>query len=302
MELSREEIYDALLNIGLTPQQIEREIQKKIQDFNGYLSHEGSVFLVAKDHHLGVDQEFYQELQNEIDYNEFVITISEVHEHMTNIVLLGKIRCVYGIKEFIHKDGTPGKVGTFVLNDGTGEIKVVVWGNHTKFLESEYFQVNTPVRILNGYCKKNYNRSLEIHIGKKGTLILAPDDVDLKKFPLLEHLHFLQNEPLASLKIKDLHHQEGFIPSIEGTVLRMEKFAEKKRGDQDITFLLKFILHDETGQIPVIIWGMQAVNSMKLMEEKRALRLKKITIKLNPVTKSYEIHFGKKSEIEILAK
>jgi hypothetical protein len=300
VDLSREEIYHALLNIGLTSEQIEREIQKKIQDFNGYLSHEGSVFLVAKDHHLVVEQEFYQELQNKIDYNEFVITISEVHENMMNIVVLGKISRVYGIKEFVHKDGTQGRVGTFVLSDGTGEIKVVAWGNHTKFLESDYFQVNALIRILNGYCKKNDKGSLEIHIGKKGKIILAPDDVNLTKFPLLEHLQIVQNEQSNPLKIKDLHHKEGFIPSIEGKILRMEEFAEKKVGDQDITFLLKFILQDETGQIPVVLWGMQAVNGMKVMDEKRSLRLKKIVVKINPFNKTYEIHFNNKSEIEII--
>ncbi|TFG28651.1 MAG: hypothetical protein EU532_04745 [Promethearchaeota archaeon] len=300
MKLSCNEIYDALIDMGLSEEQIKVEIKKKENDYQGYISKEGCLFLVAKDHNLVIEQELYTEFEKEIDYDEFVIPVSEIHENMTNIVLLGKISKIIGINTFIHKDGTPGKVGSFIINDGTAEIKVVLWDDHTQILENKYFRIGEILRVLNGYCKKNQNETLEIHISKKGKVILSPDNIDCGRFPLLEGFNLSDIKDKRKLTLKDLKGKQGFISSIAGRILKIEEFSEKKSKYNQITFFLKFILEDETSSIPVIVWDMQAIKCLKLLEKNISLRLINIIVTINNYTKEKEIHFTKRTEITII--
>ena len=48
MKLSCNEIYDALIDMGLSEEQIKIEIKKKENDYQGYISKEGCLFLIAK--------------------------------------------------------------------------------------------------------------------------------------------------------------------------------------------------------------------------------------------------------------
>lgn len=299
MNISYDELYNILLNAGFTDEQIIIEIKEKKKNYHDYISDEGSLFLVAKDHNLIIEQEIYDEIED-VDIDEFVINISEVNENMTNIVIIGKISKVFGINSFMHKDGTPGRVGSFMINDGTGEIKIVLWNEQVKIIKNKYFKVGELIRILNGYCRKNKNESLEIHISKKGKIVLSPDNVELKRFPQLQYPNFLDQNEIILLNIKKLYEKVGYLEYIEGNVLKIESFKEKKLQNNDITFFLKFILEDDTSTIPVIVWGMQAVICIKLIDEGISLRLTNLVIKVNPYSKTKEIHFTKKTELTII--
>ena len=293
MSLSAEDIYNALIKAGLKEEDIQEEIKKKADEYQGYISESGILFLIAKNKNLAITQELYKELDDLIDYDEFVISVSEVRENMINIALLGKISKSYGIKEFSHKDGTPGKVGSFLLYDGTGQIKVVLWDENTKVMESDFFRVNELLRVLNGYVKKNKNNNNEVHVEKKGRVILAPDDVELRRFPLLQEITFYESEERKYMT-------EEFINNIQGTVVKIEKFEEKDLKDGNKTFLLKFILALDSFTVHVIVRGMQAVECLKLIDEGLSIRLSNMKAKTNIYTKMKELYFTSKSQCKIL--
>ena len=150
MSLNREEIYNALVNSGLSEQEIKKELKKMENEYQDIVSENGMLFMIAKEKDLPIIQELYKELENEIDYDEIAISISEVREGMSNIVLLGKIQHIYKPREFVHKDGTPGKVGSFLLNDGTGGIRIVQWGEQTTVMTREFFKIIELMLIIGG--------------------------------------------------------------------------------------------------------------------------------------------------------
>ncbi|MBA7531069.1 hypothetical protein ES705_23280 [subsurface metagenome] len=298
MILSIEEIYNALVNSGLSEEEIKEELKKMENEYEDIVSENGMLFMIAKKKDLPIIQELYKELENEIDYDELAISISEIREGMSNIVLLGKIQHIYKPREFVHKDGTPGKVGLFLLNDGTGGIKIVLWGVQTKVMTLEFFKINELLRIIGGYAKKNREGDIDVLVSKKGRVILAPDDVELRRFPLLQGLHFSESDDKDLLNIPD--KEDKFISIIEGTVVKIEQFEEKELKNGEMTFLLRFLLASELSTVPVVVWGMQAVDCLKLIDEGISIKLMNIITKFNEYNHQEEVRFTKNTRIEAL--
>lgn len=313
MEYDVHEIYDALINEGYAEEEIKERVQNKVREFSGFLTNEGAIFLVAKDlgmetHSPLVDQSQYQLLDYEIDYDEFTIPIGEVKQGMTNIILLGIIYKIFNPHEFKRKDGSIGKVGSFLMADTSGLVKIVLWDNAVDIVIKEYFKVGEIIRVINGFAKNGRDNQIEVHLSKKGKVIISPEDVNRKEAIELESLQeSFRKEGYSSLKeelpkIKDIieAEKEGFYSEIVGKISKILEFKEFDKRDGTKSFLLKFILRDDSSEIPVLAWDMQAVESLKLIEEEKEIRITDFSVKKNQYDDKLEISMGKKSSLRIL--
>ncbi len=303
MSSSMEELYQKLLASGISEQQLEQEVERKVKEFGGFMTKQGILFIIAKEHGVNpYNEAFYKELDEMIDYDEVSITIEEVKEQMTNIVLLGKIISCSKPYEFTRKDSSVGKVSSFTLADWTGSIKIVLWEENTQLVESEFFREGQIVRVIGGYSKKGENDSLEIHIGKKGRLILAPQDISNK---LRDRLITINETPIpekpivSKFQIRDLIEKYSFIKKLQGEI-EIEEFKEITKKSGDKTFLLKLLVSDESTTVHVNIWGMDAVESLKLLENGCSIIITNLTARKNSYTQEKELFFTAKSSIQVL--
>jgi replication factor A1 len=310
-----QEIYDHLLKSGFSEEELKEEIEEKEREFHGFITKQGALFLIAKENGIEVlspdiDQEVYEEIGQEIDYNEFLIDIAEIRENMTNLVLLGKIVDLFPLKEFVRKDGTSGIVGSFLLADATGIIKIVLWNDPSKIMKSDFFSKGKIVQIINGYSKVGTNERIEVHVSKKSKIILEPESIpknimfqlrhiNIENLDLSEYQYQHKNKNNIILKIKDLLKMDGFIESVAGFINNYE-LKEFKKDNGEISFLLKFELTDDTGLIRVNIWDMKAIDILKIIEKGMAVKLHNVFIKENNYSNQREIQFTKKSILEIL--
>ena len=162
---------------GLTPKEIQDLVNEKKAELKGLISDEGALLIIAKE--LMVDVKTQEkEYLNEID-----LKVKDVSIGMKNITLTGRISEIYKIFSFNRSDGTEGQVGSFLLNDGSDAIRVVLWDDDTKVLKYENFIKNEIVKINNAYAKKGRDGFVEVHIGKFGKIILSPEDIDHKSIP-----------------------------------------------------------------------------------------------------------------------
>jgi hypothetical protein len=95
--------------------------------------------------------------------------IKDITSNMRNISIHGKVEKVDEIRDFVRKDGSHGRVGSFILSDETKSIKVVLWDNKCSLLNQSNFVVGGQVKIMNAYSKINtfYGKNaIEIHLGK----------------------------------------------------------------------------------------------------------------------------------------
>ncbi len=137
------QLYQSLLEAGFSEKEIFDKIKKKGDEYQGFMSKQAILVLIAKECGLNIqisdaDREIYVTNDEEIDYDEFKIDISEVTENMSNIVILGRIGKIFNVNSFHRKDGTLGNVGSFLIYDNSGSIKIVLWGEHVKIMNEKY--------------------------------------------------------------------------------------------------------------------------------------------------------------------
>ena len=98
-----------------------------------------------------------------------------------------------------------------------------------------------------------------------------------------------------SVPLKTLMEENKFISHVEGLV-QVEEFKEVTLKSGDNTFLLKLILtdpHDNSARI--ILWGEDAVNSLKIIEEGGAYQFHNLMVRDNSYTGEKELSFTRKS-------
>ncbi len=308
MSDSVEELYQKLLASGFTEVELEKQVKNKAKKFGGFMSEQGILFVIAKENGIylqssDINEQLYKEFEEEIDYDDFTIDISEIKEDMTIIVLLGKILQVYETREFTRKDGTPGIVGSFLLGDISQTIKVILWDDKVDITKNEFFRKNELIRIIGGYCRMGRDSNLEVHLGKKGRIVLSPQNVSKNAERKLNNLEYDQNQidspQKLTSKIKDLIERYKYIKIIQG-LIQIEEFKEVNTKSGEKTFLLKVILSDESKEIRVIIWGMNAIECLKVLSNGDFVEITNLAVKQNTYTDEKELLFTKHSVFRIV--
>jgi replication factor A1 len=104
-----------------------------------------------------------------VSLKESKTQIKDIVDNMRNISIHGKVEKVDKIRDFVRKDGSRGRVGSFTISDETGTIRVVLWDNSCSLLSQSNFAVGEQVKIVNAYSKiKTFygKKDVEIHFGK----------------------------------------------------------------------------------------------------------------------------------------
>ena len=300
-----EQVYRALMDLGLSEDEINSQINERLTEYQGFMTKEGALYLIGKENGVDVyssDPNIQKEIEELIDYNDFVILIDEIIEDMQNIVIAGRITDIFGINNFIKKDGTSGVVGSFQICDLSNCIKIVLWNKQVKDMENEYFKKGEIIQVIGGYSKKGIDDSLEVHLSRQGKLVLAPEGVTLPKIKKNENLNVFEEKvgkKSSKFTIEKLHMKEGFIRFVKGMV-QIDKFKELTLKNGEKSFLLKLILSDDTASIRVNIWGIKAVECIKFVNDGDSVKLSNVFLKENSYSNEKELNFTKSSRLEVI--
>ena len=224
---------------GLSKTEIQSLVEEKKEELKGLISDEGALFVIAKELGVEVSGE-NQELLNEIELN-----ISDITLNMKNIVLVGRIKDIFNLNSFKKSNGEVGYVGAFKLHDNTGDIRIVLWDDQVNVFKDERFEKNEIVKILNGNAKQGRYGGIEIHIGRFSKIILAPEDVDYKKYPKIKEEFKLINE---------INENLGSI-SIEGKVMNRSPVREFTRKDGQNGKVCSLSVRDSSGKTRISFWN-----------------------------------------------
>ena len=251
----------------LTREEIKNLIDKQIEDFSGLIDEEGAIVIIAKE--LGIDVKAHQKSAK----METDILINDLKPRM-NASVVGRIIEISEIRNFNKKDGSKGSLLPFILEDTSGMIRCIAWGDfNTQITNDNNFKLNEIVRIVNGLVKPNRDGGLEIHIGSKSRIQIQPDEIDRTLIPKINQ-NSVRITPINQLALK--------IPtfSIEGIITSfypIKKFTrqngtEGKRASIQIT--------DSTGLVYLTFWG-DHCEKVKDIEEDQKVRITKLSPKAN---------------------
>jgi len=253
-------------------------IEAKKEDLGGLITDEGAACIVAKE--LGV------EIFEEITFKRKKLQIKDLTIGMNAVSVIGRINSILPIREFTRKNGQKGKYAKFLLEDATGQALVVLWGDQTNLVSEGKLIEESIIELKNAYVKEGLNNQLEVHLGRRGTINLNPEGIDLADFK--------NSSPSGDLtKINELRVPMWNVNLI-GKVRwksRITTFS-KKTGSGSVASLN---IADETGQTRIALWDAHA-SFVEYIEINDFIRI------TNAYTREgqndlIEVHIGRKSTI-----
>ena len=144
---------------GLSDGDIEDKIKAKMSQLSGLVSREGAAHIVANE--LGVKV---------IARTTGRLRIKEVLSGMRDIEVVGKVTNVFEVRQFAKQDGM-GQVGSFIIGDETGAIRITCWGGQAECIKD--VKEEDIVKVQNGYVREN-NGKLEVHVNDRSRILVNP--------------------------------------------------------------------------------------------------------------------------------
>ncbi len=290
------EIYEALINKNLyTEDQLEKEINRRYNLFKGHLSKEAILQIVGSENGIGLFPKSAGNLSLDIeDYDEFTIDVADIQEDTESIVLCGIIEEDYGFHDFRREDGSEGYVGSFQLFDGTGSIRVTLWDAQVKNMINEAFKEGEYIRIIGAYLKMGIDEQLEVHLSKRGKIILAPDNISNKRIELIE----MYKPKKKKMKIAHISLNDRHI-SIEGFIKAIYPQRSFNRKDGSSGQVQNIIIEDESGEIGINLWDDIIQNLSNFYVEDK-VKISNLRPKFNNFRNAIELNFSKQSRIDLI--
>ncbi|MBT7903504.1 DUF2240 family protein [Candidatus Woesearchaeota archaeon] len=146
----------------LSQAEVEMKIKEKLDQLSGLISKEGAAHIVANQ--LGVSI---------MDQSGGAIKLKNVLSGMKNVEAAGKVLGVYDIRDF-EREGKPGKVGSFLIGDETGVLRVTCWHAKTEVMKD--LSVGDIVSIKGAQARQNNGR-IELHSNDRTEIIKNPEGV-----------------------------------------------------------------------------------------------------------------------------
>lgn len=213
---------------GKTEDEVRELVKGKTEKFSGLLTEQGAAYLIQKE--LGIRKENYEQMQ-----------ISQLAEGMKGIEIKGTIEAVFPVKEF-EKNGKKGKLKSFIISDGTGEIRATLWND-----QAEKYELTRGSEIKMGNILiTKYNEKKQATLGFNGTI------------------EILNKKEEEYLKIAQLAAGMNGV-NAAGRILRKFPCKEFESGERKGK-LCSFQLGDETAAIRATAWNEKAEEMEKYSE------------------------------------
>ena len=193
---------------GLSEEDIKLKISQKRDKLNGLVSEEGAAHIVANE--IGID------LMDSI--RKHGLKINKLQPGM-RIGVTGKIIKTYEVRSFSKGDRN-GKVGSFLVGDETGLIRIVLWDEaHIAKMESGEIKEDVLIKVENGNVREN-NGYKEMHLGNYSKLDLNPPGVeDIKVIQTGQQIGSIETGDLKISKLSEANTGDNI--SIYGTIVQL---------------------------------------------------------------------------------
>ncbi|MBT3407606.1 hypothetical protein HOK68_00825 [Candidatus Woesearchaeota archaeon] len=144
---------------NISKEEVEKKIEKKIEDLDGLISKEGAIFIIANS--LGVE------------LNRSALITDKIIPGMKNININLRILNMYDTIEF-NKEENKGRVKSLWCANNNIKTRVVLWNEVIDSIED--IKEGDIISIQNAYAKENRNNSVEIHCSNYSTITKTEDE------------------------------------------------------------------------------------------------------------------------------
>lgn len=214
------------------------------------------------------------------------ISIRQLVSGLNDVTVAGRVLHVNMPHSFPRVDGN-GQVARLVISDKTGTIDVVLWNDKAQLAEK--IQPSQIVRALHGYVRQSRYGEIELHIGQRGDIQVAPSDERESDFPPIKD---------SLEKIVNIQKMRGKV-NVEGVIQKKYPTSTFQRQDGTQGRVTRTLLEDETGLIPTLFWNKKA-GEIDEVKEGTAVLLTNVKVRESRQNELAELHIGDYSNVEIL--
>ncbi|MBI4150093.1 hypothetical protein HY488_01685, partial [Candidatus Woesearchaeota archaeon] len=248
---------------GISDEELNRKVRQKMDQLAGLISREGALHILANEYNVKLYEDGGR------------LKIRSLLSGMRNVELLGKVIDVYEVREFQTKE-RKGKVGSLLLADETGKIRIVLWGGQTDQLAN--MKKNDVLLAQGAYVKDNQGRR-ELHLGDSAKLLVNPEG---------ERVELGQPATLTRKSLAELQENDQDV-EILGTIVQVSNltFFEvcpqcnkrvRLQGDRyvcdphgtvtpNLSYVLNLFLDDGSGNIRTVFFRNQVNNLLGKSQE-----------------------------------
>ena len=159
-----EQLAEKIIESGkISKEELDVKVTQKLEQLTGLISKNGAAHIIANE--LGVKIFDAGEIKD--------VKVSKLLAGMKNVDIFGKVVAVFDIREF-STDKSSGKVGSFIIGDETGTVRITCWHEQTDKMEG--LEKGDILKITNGYVRENNGR-VEIHLNDNSTIEKNPEGV-----------------------------------------------------------------------------------------------------------------------------
>ncbi|HUU79708.1 MAG TPA: DUF2240 family protein [candidate division Zixibacteria bacterium] len=218
---------------------------------------------------------------------------------LTDVELVGRIVAIRPISSFTKKDGSEGQISAIEIADETGKIKITLWDDKADIIEN--LKIDNVIEVLGGYTRQGLNDSIEVHLGKNGTINKNNKvKIDVPK-EILESKSIItaqktSSSPSEEVRLSDLKENMKNI-SIIARITGTSSIREFDRKDGTESKVGSLLVSDNSGPGKVTLWN-SMTDYIKKVEIGDVIRIEGAYVKLG-LRGEPEVHVGSNTTIEI---
>lgn len=217
------------------------------------------------------------------------LSIQDLVPGLNDVTVVGRVVAVFPSKIF--KANKSGKVASLLIADENSILRIVLWNDKTKVMESGKVKVGHIIRFSHGYTKEDYSGRVELHLGDRSEIEINPKDVEAKDYPSISKFTTKIGEVSRTLKNKKVN--------VRGTVKKLFPASTFERRDSSSGKVMRFIFADETGEIPVVVWNEKVDELEETLRKGVKLQLVNAKVK-KTISKGLEIHVNSQTYVEAI--
>ena len=245
-EITRAEILEAL------------EIEKS--KTGGWISDETLLRLIATKHGVKVPQ---------TKNHNCNLSIGQLIPILNDVTVVGRIVAVYPVRSFEGKQ--PGKYSSVLIVDKDCLLRVMIWNEKTRLIESGELKTGQIVRFSHAYTREDRGGKTELHLGAKSLVEINVQNADEESYPFIDRF---------STKCDGITKPQESIHLV-GVVRDVFPASTFTRQDQSNGKVLKFLIGDDTGQVTAVAWNEKADELEPLLKKGSSVILVNAKTKLS---------------------
>ncbi len=148
---------------GLDKEEIEEEVEDKMEEFSGMVSEEGAIHLVAKEHDVKITGAKDKELK-----------VENIVPGMRKVNIKARVTNILDPNTFERDSGEEGQVQNVILADDTGSIRLTLWDEQTEIAEK--VGEGDTIEIVGAYSVEDNRGNAELRLGDESQVKMADED------------------------------------------------------------------------------------------------------------------------------